>query len=120
MNPRPSDPGLMHRMTVTVEPGCYIEGEFGIRIENVTIIENAAGLPGFLRIRPICWAPIQRKLIDTELLSADQITWLDNYHAQVLAELGPLLGDDDRAWLSKQVAPLAPAGSKRKQPEPAE
>ncbi|TMV89707.1 aminopeptidase P family protein [Thioclava sp. BHET1] len=101
----PLEPGMI----LSNEPGYYREGAFGIRIENLILTEQAeeAGdKRDQLGFATLTWVPIDRRLIDTALLSPDERDWLDTYHAQVLERIGPLVEPDLRDWLTKACAPL--------------
>ncbi|KDQ60006.1 hypothetical protein JAAARDRAFT_711428 [Jaapia argillacea MUCL 33604] len=100
-------------MTVSNEPGYYADGKFGIRIENIVIVQEAKtpnnfGDKGFLSFEHVTVCPIHKKLIDTELLTAQEKTWLNNYHAETWEKVSPLLQNDTRAleWLKRECAPL--------------
>ena len=98
-------------MMLSNEPGYYKAGEYGIRIENLVLIEPRAVAGAdpervMLGFETLTWAPIERTLIDPGLLTADEQAWLDDYHAQVLAKLGPELDTDTRDWLEGKCAPL--------------
>lgn len=91
-------------MTVTDEPGLYIEGEFGIRTENTMLIvpgeETSFGR--FLRLEPLTLCPIDTTPIVWEMLSDDEREWLRRYHNRVVEVLTPLLDDvEDRNWLQQ-------------------
>ena len=90
------------------EPGYYEPGEFGIRIENlVEVVRDEAIAPrDFLRFDTLTLCPIEKRLVDLGLLSADEREWLDAYHARVLDTLGPDLDRDERGWLERACAPL--------------
>lgn len=96
-------------MFLSNEPGYYKGGEFGIRIENLVLVVPAA-IPGaeqpMLAFETLTFAPIERSLIVADLLTAPERAWLDSYHAQVLAVVGPQLDDADRAWLTAKCAPI--------------
>lgn len=111
----PSYPGgqalepLRAGMFLSNEPGYYKAGEYGIRIENlVHIVERT--IPGgdkpMLAFETLTFAPIERSLILPELLTPEERAWLDAYHAEVLAIVGPQLDGDDRAWLEAKCAPI--------------
>jgi Xaa-Pro aminopeptidase len=90
-------------MVLSNEPGFYLPGEYGIRLENL-LLAQPAEIPGaarpFLRFETLTWAPFDRALIEPALLTRDEVAWLDAYHAQVLSIVGPRLDDADaRAWL---------------------
>ena len=95
-------------MILSDEPGFYLPGEWGIRLENLLLVmaDTAASRP-FLRFDTLTLAPFDRVLIDPALMMADEICWLDAYHARVLAEIGPLVDADTRAWLHGACAPLS-------------
>lgn len=106
---------LLPGMVVSNEPGFYVEGEFGIRIENLLVVVSAdeqsqPGGTAFVRFEPLTLVPIQRELIDMELLDASEIGYLDAYHARVRAEVSPLLqgtsSEAALAWLHRTTAPL--------------
>jgi Xaa-Pro aminopeptidase len=98
-------------MILSNEPGYYREGDFGIRIENLLVVAEPSDIAGgerpMHRFETLTLAPIDRRLIDRDLLSPDEIGWLDAYHARVLAEVGPLLEPEVRGWLERATAPLA-------------
>lgn len=109
---RISDVPLEPGMILSNEPGYYREGAFGIRIENLVVVQEAPVIPGadaraMLAFETITLAPIDRRLILTDRLSQAEIAWLDAYHARVLAELGPLVTEATRAWLAGACAPMA-------------
>jgi len=101
-------------MIVSIEPGYYRAGHWGIRIENLAVVaavpEDAPGMAGaeraMLGFEALTLAPIDRRLVDRDLLTADEIAWLDAYHARVRAALADRLDDEDRAWLEAATAPL--------------
>ncbi|WP_375395275.1 aminopeptidase P family protein [uncultured Sphingomonas sp.] len=96
-------------MMLSNEPGYYKAGEYGIRIENLLLIEErvvAGGDPDrvMLGFETLTFAPIERDLIEPALLDPDELSWLDAYHASVIAVIGPLLQGDDAAWLARKCA----------------
>lgn len=97
-------------MIVSDEPGYYRRGAFGIRIENLLLTEEAripeGGERAMLSFETLTLAPVDRRLIDAALLSAEERAWLNAYHQRVLREIGPLLEEEDAAWLSAVCAPL--------------
>lgn len=109
---RISDVPLEPGMILSNEPGYYREGAFGIRIENLIVVEPAPALPGGDSERAmLCWrtltfAPIDRRLIVVDMLSADERAWIDAYHAEVAEKIGPRVGDSTRDWLLAATAPL--------------
>ncbi|KAL2348478.1 hypothetical protein Fmac_002478 [Flemingia macrophylla] len=108
---RPRNVPLQSSMTVTDEPGYYEDGKFGIRLENVLIIEEANtkfnfGDKGYLSFEHITWAPYQVKLIDLNLLNPDEINWLNSYHSACRDILAPYMDEVENAWLKKATEPV--------------
>ncbi|MEM9726351.1 MAG: M24B family metallopeptidase, partial [Pseudomonadota bacterium] len=103
-------------MILSNEPGCYLAGRFGVRIENLILVSPAEEVSGVAPITPfrqmhrfetLTLAPIDRRLIEPGLLSSEERAWLDAYHARVLQEISPLLESaESRAWLEQACAPL--------------
>lgn len=103
----PLEPGMI----LSNEPGYYREGAFGIRIENLVVVEDAPALPGgddraMLQFHTLTLAPIDRRLILPEMLDLGETRWLNAYHAQVAAALMDSLSPAARAWLEAACAPL--------------
>ena len=108
---RISDVPFQPGMILSNEPGYYREGVFGIRIENLIVVQTAPALPGGDDRRQYCFetltfAPIDRRLIVTAALSPGERDWLNAYHAETLARLSPRLTAGARAWLEQAAAPL--------------
>lgn len=100
---------LLPGMILSDEPGYYKAGEYGIRIENLLLVEEraVAGAEGeFLGFETLTLVPIERALVERGLLTRDEIHWWNTYHAQVLAVVGPLVDGDAKAWLETQCRPL--------------
>ena len=96
-------------MILSNEPGYYKQGAFGIRIENLVLVEERQieGMEGkYLGFETLTYVPLDRKLIDKALLTAEEIAWVDGYHAQVRALLSPRLEGEDLAWVERETAPL--------------
>lgn len=97
-------------MIVSNEPGYYKAGAYGIRIENLQVVTPAEKIDGgerpMMGFETLTLAPIDRRLIDTALLTAEERRQLDAYHARVLAVVGPKVPAEVRAWLEKVCAPL--------------
>ncbi|XAO71930.1 MAG: aminopeptidase P family protein [Acetobacteraceae bacterium] len=104
--PRPTP--LMPGMIVSNEPGYYEPGHYGIRSENLLIVKDAprTGSREFLAFETLNYAPFDRKMIRPVLLSAEEIDWINAYHAKTREEISPLLEGDARAWLMEACAPL--------------
>ncbi len=98
-------------MMLSNEPGYYKAGEYGIRIENLLLVVPRAiegGDPDrrMLAFETLTFAPIERDLIDPALLTAPELSWLNAYHAEVVARIGPVLDGEDRAWLASKCSPV--------------
>ena len=104
----PAEP-IRAGMIFSNEPGYYKAGEYGIRIENLVLVEERA-VPGaegaMLGFETLTFAPIERRLIEPGLLDEGERQWLDGYHAEVLERIGPALDEGTRAWLEGKCAPL--------------
>jgi len=103
------DEPLVAGMILSNEPGYYKTGEYGIRIENLVLVEERA-IPGaekaMLGFETLTFAPIDRALVAIDLLSREERAWVDAYHAAVFDLVGPQLDGDARAWLKAACAPL--------------
>lgn len=97
-------------MILSDEPGYYRPGAYGIRIENLVVVEPAPPPEGaekpLLRFRNLTWVPIDRRAIEPSLLTNAERTWLDRYHAEVRERIAPLLEAEDRDWLVEATRPL--------------
>ncbi len=102
----PLEPGMI----LSNEPGYYKAGEYGIRIENLVLVLPPVRIPSgerdILSFETLTLAPIDTRLIDTALMTADEIAWLDAYHATLPAKLGRLLDAGEREWLAAATRPL--------------
>lgn len=103
-NPIVLQPG----MVTSNEPGVYKGGSHGIRTENLTLVCSAGeGLFGeYLKFETITLYPICKKGIIKELLTADEVDWLNNYHQQVYEKLSPKLNEEEKAWLKEATAAI--------------
>ncbi len=103
------DEPLVAGMILSNEPGYYKAGEYGIRVENLVIVEERK-VPGaerdMLGFRELTLAPIDRALIDLALLGPEERAWVDTYHRRVRAEIAGQLDGEARAWLEAATAPL--------------
>lgn len=97
-------------MILSNEPGYYKPGAYGIRIENLLIAVEAPAQEdtgrAMLGFETITFAPIDRKLVEVSLMTAEEIAWLDAYHGEVRSRVSPALDDEHRAWLEAATAPL--------------
>jgi Xaa-Pro aminopeptidase len=97
-------------MIISNEPGYYKQGEYGIRIENLVLVVEkpvSGGDKETLGFETLTYVPIEKRLIDPAMLSDRELGWLNDYHAKVLALIGPQLEGEDKAWLERQCAPLS-------------
>ena len=97
---------LQAGMTVTDEPGVYLGGRFGVRIENTLLVvpaeETECGR--FLGFETLTLCPIETSPIIKELMTPEEIQWLNDYHTMVYERLSPYLNEDEKAWLRKATA----------------
>ncbi len=99
---------LQAGMTVTNEPGIYLEGKFGVRIENTLLIVPAesTAFGDFLKFETLTLAPIDTAPIVLEMLSTEEREWLNNYHHRVYESLSPYLEGSEKEWLRKATLPI--------------
>jgi Xaa-Pro aminopeptidase len=104
--PVPIAPG----MVLSNEPGLYVSGRYGIRLENLLLVQEMPdfGTKPFLRFETLTQAPFDRRLIDPTGLAEAELAWLDAYHAGVYAQVAPALDAAENAWLAAACAPLGP------------
>lgn len=103
----PFEPGMM----LSNEPGYYREGEFGIRIENLVVVENAPDILGadkreMLQFETLTFTPIDRNLIDKSMLSAAEQAWVNRYHTETFDKISPLCTPSTQDWLKRACAPI--------------
>jgi len=103
---------LLPGMIVSNEPGYYKAGAYGIRIENLVLVQpsQATAEREMLGFETLTLAPIDRNLIDPSLLEDEEIAWLDAYHARVRETLSPIVDQDTAHWLAEVTRPLGPPG----------
>lgn len=102
-------PAPLHAgMTVTDEPGLYLEGKFGVRIENTLLIVPSETTPfgKFLKFETLTLAPIDTTPIIQDMLTSEELTWLNNYHHRVYETLSPYLEKNEKQWLEEATRPL--------------
>ena len=103
---------LMPGMILSNEPGYYREGAFGIRLENLLVVRDAADLPGgdthrkMLDWETLSFAPLDRRLILPDMLEPAARDWLNAYHRDVAEKIGPRLSPDAKLWLDAATAPI--------------
>lgn len=95
-------------MTVTDEPGLYLKGKFGVRIENTLLIKDfvETTFGKFLQMESLTLCPIDTAPIDVDMLLLEEVEWLNAYHREVFEKLSPYLGDEEVEWLAEATKPL--------------
>jgi Xaa-Pro aminopeptidase len=101
---------LKRGMILSNEPGYYKAGHYGIRIENLLLVTEAPNAPGGEKplnaFETLTMVPIDNRLIDTSMLTSEEVSWVEIYHAKVAAALYPLVDADTKAWLEVATRPL--------------
>ena len=92
-------------MIVSIEPGYYRENAFGIRIENLAriVVDEESGM---LKFAVQTLAPLDKRLIDKYLLTDEEISWLNDYHRDVLQKVSPYLTEEEKIWLKEACSSL--------------
>lgn len=113
ISPRAHCP-LEEGMLLSNEPGYYKEGHYGIRLENEILVQpygrdDKNMEQKMLHFETITFVPFDRRLIDTALLSADELGWLNRYHSDIYHKLADQLDEEQKTWLKNASAPLPPA-----------
>ena len=103
----PLEPGMI----ISNEPGFYKEGRYGIRTENLVVVNEAIPLEGATSTDKLCFktlnfVPIDRRLVVREMLSADERNWLDKYHSDCLKKMEHRLSESARKWLNRATSPV--------------
>lgn len=95
-------------MTLTDEPGLYLAGKFGVRIENTVLISDymSTEFGKFLQIEPLTLCPIDTAPIDVDMLLPEEIDWLNAYHHSVYEKLSPFLDEEEKIWLENATKPI--------------
>lgn len=95
-------------MTLTDEPGLYLAGKFGVRIENTVLISDymSTEFGKFLQIEPLTLCPIDTTPIDVDMLLPEEIDWLNAYHHSVYEKLSPFLDEEEKKWLENATKPI--------------
>ena len=102
---------LLPGMILSIEPGYYRSGKFGIRIENLAVVETACPGDGgddreMLEFRNLTWVPIDRKLIVPDMLASEERQWIDDYHRATLEKIRSGCSAQALSWLERACAPL--------------
>lgn len=95
-------------MTLTDEPGLYLAGKFGVRIENTVLISDymSTEFGKFLQIESLTLCPIDTTPIDVDMLLPEEIDWLNAYHHSVYEKLSPFLDEEEKIWLENATKPI--------------
>ena len=106
VNAEPVNVVLEAGMLLSNEPGLYRPGHYGIRLENLIVVTPGEKtlFGSFQTWETVSFCPFERRLIDPSLLDDDEKDWLNGYHEQVLAKVGPLVDGDTRSWLAQACA----------------
>ena len=104
INPTPLEPGMI----TSNEPGLYLEGRYGIRCENLILCvpDTVTEFGQFLKFEPLTLFPFDLRLFQTEIMTAEEIQWVNDYHARVREALTPLLSPEEAAWLADKTREL--------------
>ncbi len=105
INPTPLQPGMI----TSNEPGLYLEGRYGIRLENliVTVPAMETEFGRFYKFDTMTLFPFDTALMQTEIMTDAEIEWVNAYHAEVRRRLTPLLSAEEAAWIEKKTAPIS-------------
>ena len=90
-------------MILSLEPGFYLEGEFGIRLENLAVVREDHN---FTHFETLTFAPFERRLIEKGEISQDAENWLNNYHSDVWKKIAQSLDEPTKSWLRQNTSPL--------------
>lgn len=103
-NPATLQPGML----TSDEPGIYLAGKYGIRTENLIVVENwkTIDFGPFFKFKTVTMFPYDHNLIETELLTSSEIDWINNYHQTVFNRLSPYLSDTEKNWLKEKTATI--------------
>lgn len=103
-NPTPLEPGMLQ----SDEPGLYLADRYGIRCENLILCvpDTVTEFGQFLKFEPLTLFPFDLRLFQTEIMTAEEIQWVNDYHARVREALTPLLSPEEAAWLADKTREL--------------
>ena len=95
-------------MITSDEPGLYLAGKYGIRCENLIVTEEKmqTGFGRFLGFKVMTLFPFDRSLFEKEIMTPEEIKWVDDYHQMVCDRLTPLLSAEEAAWMREKCLPL--------------
>lgn len=103
ISPRPHAAPLQPGMIMSNEPGYYVEGSFGMRLENLVVVKEST-FQKYLEFETITYVPFEPDLVDFTMLTVEDIQWLRDYHAETIRRFADGLNAEDRDWLEKQSA----------------
>jgi Xaa-Pro aminopeptidase len=92
-------------MITSNEPGFYIDGQYGMRIENLILCIDAP-FDGYLAFETLTHYPLELALIEKSILTADEIAWINDYQRKSYEQISPLLSDEIRSWFNTKCATL--------------
>lgn len=103
-NPVTLQPG----MTTSDEPGLYLENKYGIRTENLLVVEHwkTTEFGPFFRFKTLTMFPYEKNLMDLSILTDQEIEWINEYHQEVYSRLSPLLNEEEKNWLAEKTSPI--------------
>lgn len=104
ISPRGEESRILAGMITSDEPGVYLAGQYGIRLENEILCRK--GKDGMLEFEPLTWCPWEPEAILPEMLTDTETQWLNEYHRQVREKLVPLLDEETASWLEKETAEI--------------
>ena len=97
-------------MILSIEPGIYLEGKLGIRLENLVYVKrkstHSEQKKEFLEFETLTLAPFEKNLIEKKLLSREELIWLNSYHRNIYHKLRPFLSDTEKTWLRETCKAL--------------
>jgi Xaa-Pro aminopeptidase len=106
---KPSEVRMAPGMIISNEPGVYLEGRFGIRIENMVYSKEADDGSGMIVTEPLTLVPYERDAIDPALLTEEELAWVNGYHQRIRETVGGLLSGADREFLEEITEPVIKA-----------
>ncbi len=106
ISPKEKKANFQENMVFSNEPGIYIEGLYGIRIENLMLVRKDKKVKNNLYFEILSHIPFERQLLDLSILDGGELNWINNYHSKVYNKLGPKLGESARNWLRDITKPI--------------
>ncbi|MBM3610903.1 MAG: aminopeptidase P family protein [Alphaproteobacteria bacterium] len=103
ISPRAASIPLSPGMILSNEPGYYLEGHYGIRLENLMLVKDSKEFPGFLEFETLTLAPFDGRVIDDSLLSENEKVWVKEYHKKIMTIFEQQLTQPEQHWLKKII-----------------